>query len=103
VINNLVNLYPDDSVTLHGPLVGRVLTGVVRATRRSARLLVANANAVADNAREALGFEADRVRVVYDGLDLGRFRDAPPADLSAVGIGPDERVCISVCRRRALA
>lgn len=98
VINNLVNLYPDDSTALHGRLAGQVLTGVVRTTRRAARLLVANANAVAENARETFGAPDDRVRVIYDGIDLTRWRAAAPADLSAVGVGSSDPVAATVAR-----
>ncbi|HZN13559.1 MAG TPA: glycosyltransferase [Acidimicrobiales bacterium] len=98
VLNNLVNLYPDDSVALHGAAAGRVLTGLVRASRRAARLLVANAEAVAANASEVFGAPPGAVRVVYDGLDLDRFSGAAPANLSGVGVGPIDRVCVSVTR-----
>lgn len=98
VINNLVNLYPDDSTALHGVVAGRVLTGLVRATRRAARLLVANADAVAVNARQAFGAPADRVRVIYDGIDVARWHAAPPADLSSVGIAAGDRVAATVAR-----
>jgi glycosyltransferase involved in cell wall biosynthesis len=98
VINNLVNLYPDDSVALHGAATGRALTTLVRASRRAARLLVANAEAVAANARDVFGGPTDRVRVVYDGLDLSRFQGAAPTDLSEIGIAAEHRVCLSVAR-----
>jgi glycosyltransferase involved in cell wall biosynthesis len=98
VVNNLVNLYPHDSVALHGPVAGRVLTSLVRTTRRAARLLVANAEAVADNTRAVFAPPPDRVRVVYDGLDLARFGAAPPADLSAIGIDRRATVALSVAR-----
>jgi glycosyltransferase involved in cell wall biosynthesis len=98
VINNLVNLYPDDSIALHGRVTGSVLTAMVRASRRAARLLVANAEAVAANARAVFDAPDDRVRVVYDGVDLDAWGGAPPADLSGIGVGPEARVCLSVAR-----
>jgi glycosyltransferase involved in cell wall biosynthesis len=98
VINNLVNMYPDDSVAMHGRVTGQVLTGLVRASRRAARLLVANAEAVAANARDVFNAPAQQVRVVYDGLDLARFQGAAPADLSAIGIDAGARVCLCVGR-----
>ncbi len=98
VLNNLVNLYPDDSVALHGRVAGQMLTTLVRATRGAARLVVANAEAVAVNARAAFAAAPDRVRVVYDGIELDRWRGAVPADLSAHGIGPSDRVCACVAR-----
>jgi glycosyltransferase involved in cell wall biosynthesis len=96
VLNNIVNMYPDDSVALHGPVAGTVLTALVRRTQRWARVLVANANTVADNVRATFG--ADGVRVVYDGLDLARFQEAAPADLSGIGVRPTDRVALSVAR-----
>nr|MBA3655653.1 glycosyltransferase [Actinomycetota bacterium] len=98
VLNNIVNLYPDDSVGLHGPVAGAVLTSLVRRTGRAARLLVANAEAVAANVRSVFAPAPDRVRVVYDGLDLARFADAAPADLRPVGIGAADRVALCVAR-----
>ena len=98
VLNNLVNLYPDDSIALHGRTTGQVLTALVRATRRAARLLVANAEAVAENARDVFGTPPEQLRVVYDGVDLARWQNAVPADLSAFGIAPADRVCLTVAR-----
>ncbi len=98
VVNNLVNLYPDDSIALHGRTTGQVLTAMVKATRRAARLLVANAEAVAANSREVFAIPPERVRVIYDGVDLSRWGDAAPADLSEIGIPSGERVCLTVAR-----
>jgi glycosyltransferase involved in cell wall biosynthesis len=98
VLNNLVNLYPDDSVTMHGRAAGRMLTALVRATRRAARLLVANADAVAANARDVFAAPPDHVRVVYDGIELDRWAGARPADLAAHGITPSAIVCLTVAR-----
>jgi glycosyltransferase involved in cell wall biosynthesis len=64
-------------------------------------LFVANAHTVADNLRIAFAPEPDRVRVVYDGLDLARFRGVPAVDLSAIGIAPTDRVVLSVARLHA--
>jgi glycosyltransferase involved in cell wall biosynthesis len=36
--------------------------------------------------------------VIYDGLPLERWLDVPPADLSALGIGPDDVVCLTVAK-----
>lgn len=98
VVNNLVNLYPDDSIALHGPAAGQVLTTMVRASRRAARVLVANAEAVAANAREVFRTPPERLRVIYDGVDVARWRGAFPADLAWLGIGPDDAVCLTVAR-----
>jgi glycosyltransferase involved in cell wall biosynthesis len=98
VLNNLVNLYPHDSVALHGRAAGGVLVSLTKATGRAARLFVANAEAVADNARATFGLPEDRVRVVYDGLDLSRWADAAPADLGALGISVDDVVGACVAR-----
>jgi glycosyltransferase involved in cell wall biosynthesis len=98
VVNNLVNLYPDDSIAMHGQLAGTVLTGLVRATRRAAAVVVANAEAVAVNAREVFAAAPERVRVVYDGIDLDRFQGRTPADLRNIGIEAGDTVCVSVAR-----
>ena len=98
VLNNIVNLYPHDSVAMHGAVTATALMSLVRATKRWTRLFVANAHTVADNVRDTFAPGPDRVRVVYDGLDLARFRHAPPADLASIGIGTGDRVVLSVAR-----
>ena len=98
VINNIVNLYPDDCLARLGPFLGRAVMTVARATSSAARLFVANAKAVAVNTAEAFGVPPDRVRVVYDGLPLERWSASAPPDLSPYGIGPENVVCLTVAR-----
>jgi glycosyltransferase involved in cell wall biosynthesis len=98
VVNNIVNLYPEDCLVRLGPVAGRGVMRLARGTQGAARLFVANARAIADNVREAFGVSADRVRVVYDGLALEEWREAPPADLSGEGISDDDVVCLTVAR-----
>jgi glycosyltransferase involved in cell wall biosynthesis len=98
VVNNIVNVYPDDCLVRLGPVVGRAVMTLSRLTRGAARLFVANARAVADNTREAFGVTPERVQVVYDGLLLDRWARASPADLSAHGITTSDRVCLAVSR-----
>jgi hypothetical protein len=54
VINNVVNLYPEDCLVRLGPVVGRGVMALARLTRGAARLFVANARAVADKDRKSV-------------------------------------------------
>jgi glycosyltransferase involved in cell wall biosynthesis len=98
VINNIVNLYPEDCLVRLGPLGGRAIMSLARRTTGAARLFVANARAIAENTRSAFGVPQDRIRVVYDGLELDHWRNATPADLSHAGVSPDDFVCLTVAR-----
>jgi glycosyltransferase involved in cell wall biosynthesis len=98
VINNIVNIYPDDCLVRLGPVFGRGAMILSRWTARAARLFVANANAVAENTSSAFDVPRDRVRVVYDGVDIARWQGAPPADLRSHGVANDDRVCLTVTR-----
>jgi glycosyltransferase involved in cell wall biosynthesis len=98
VINNVVNLYPQDCLVRLGPVVGRVTMAAAKATSRAVRAFVANSDAVADNVSTAFGVARADVRLVYDGIDLGRYAHTPPADLSSIGISADTRVCLTVAR-----
>ncbi len=71
---------------------------VAKATSRAVRVFVANSRAVADNVSIAFGVARDRVRLVYDGVDLGRWAQAPATDLSSIGISSGTRVCLTVAR-----
>jgi len=98
VINNVVNLYPEDCLVRLGPVVGRVTMTVAKTSSRAVRMFVANSDAVAHNVSTAFGVARGRVRLVYDGVDLGRWKDTSPADLSSIGISSDKRVCLTVAR-----
>lgn len=98
VINNIVNLYPDDSLVRLGPVMGRLEMMATKYTGKAARLFVANSKAVGTNTATAFGLSPDRIRVVYDGLLLDRWTDARPADLTSHGVAPEHRVCLSVTR-----
>ena len=98
VINNIVNLYPEDCLVRLGPVVGRATMSVLRHTRGAVRLFVANARAVASNTQAAFKVPSDRVGVVYDGLPLEPWTGATPADLSSVGVGQQDTVCLTVAR-----
>lgn len=101
VVNNVVNVYPNDCLALHGPLAGRAVMAVARATRWSSRLFVANAQAVATSTMAAFGVPAERVRVIYDGLRLDGWGDVKPVDLTEHGVAPDHAVCLTVARLHA--
>jgi glycosyltransferase involved in cell wall biosynthesis len=98
VINNIVNLYPDDCLVRLGPVVGRATMSLLRLTRGSVRLFVTNAQAVSANTQVAFHAPPDRVEVVYDGLELEPWTGASPADLSSYGIGSQDAVCLTVAR-----
>lgn len=98
VVNNVVNLYPDDCLAQHGPVLGRAVMAVARATARATRLFVANAEAVARNTGAAFRVPEERMRVVYDGIRVDEWAGATAADLTAWGIGADEVVCLTVAR-----
>ena len=101
VINNVVNLYPDDCIVRLGPAAGRGAMSLARSTKGAVRLFVANAEAVASNTGIAFGVPPERIRVVYDGLDLAAWAGAPPADLSGYGVTPGHTVCLTVARLHA--
>ncbi|MBA2274792.1 MAG: glycosyltransferase [Actinobacteria bacterium] len=101
VINNVVNLYPDDCLVRLGPAAGRGAMLLARSTRGAVRLFVANAEAVASNTGAAFGVPPERIRVVYDGLDLGAWAGGTPTDLSGYGISPEHTVCLTVARLHA--
>ncbi|MGH8896664.1 MAG: glycosyltransferase [Egibacteraceae bacterium] len=96
VVNNPVNLYPDDCLTQHGPVVGRAVMALARAGRRATRLFVANAQAVAANVQTAFRVPAERIQVIYDGIRLEPWAGAHPADLG--GVSPTDLVCLTVAR-----
>ena len=98
VINNIVNLYPDDCLVRLGPRLGHATMLLLRSTRGAVRLFIANAQAVATNTQSAFYIPAGRVQVVYDGLQLESWTGAPPADLSSYGIGERDVICLTVAR-----
>jgi glycosyltransferase involved in cell wall biosynthesis len=98
VINNIVNLYPEDCLVRLGPVVGRGVMAVATATTGAVRVFVANASAVADNTAHAFRVPRRRVRVVLDGIDLDPWTSAPPTDLSAFGVSDRDTVCLTVAR-----
>ncbi len=97
VINNIVNLYPQDCLVRLGPVLGRVTMAAARRTASRAELFVANARAVAENTSVAFGVDPERVKVIHDGIDPGRWGSAEPADLSEFGIafGAPLAVCVA--------
>ena len=101
VINNVVNLYPDDCLVRLGPAAGRGAMSLARSTQGAVRLFVANAEAVASNTGVAFGVPPDRIRVVYDGLELAAWAAGSPADLTEWGISPEKTVCLTVARLHA--
>lgn len=98
VVNNIVNVYPQDCLVRLGPVIGRAVMALSRMSRGAARLFVANARAVADNTQEAFGVAPERVQVVYDGLLLDHWATASPADMSSYGISASDPVCLAVSR-----
>jgi glycosyltransferase involved in cell wall biosynthesis len=98
VINNIVNLYPDDCLVRLGPVVGRgVMAGTI-ATAGAVAMFVANSSAVADNTTRAFRVPRRRVRVILDGIDVDLWTAAAPADLSAQSIRDEDTVCLTVAR-----
>jgi glycosyltransferase involved in cell wall biosynthesis len=98
VVTNIVNLYPEDCIVRLGPVTGRAVMALARATNRATRLFVANAQAVAENTQVAFGVPPERIRVIYDGLPLDDWGDAVHADLSSLGIAPNDFVCLTVAK-----
>lgn len=98
VVNNIVNLYPDDSLTWHGPVKGRVVLAIFKWTTRPVNSFVANAAALTESIATAFGVGRDRIEVVHDGIRLEHFSEAAPADLESLGVGPDDPVCLTVAR-----
>ena len=98
VINNIVNLYPDDCLVRLGPVAGRGVMAVTIATAGAVHMFVANSSAVADNTTHAFRVPRRRVRVILDGIDVDPWAAAVPADLSAHSIRDGDTVCLTVAR-----
>jgi glycosyltransferase involved in cell wall biosynthesis len=62
--------------------LGLIVAGERVATRMT-DLLIANANAVADDVVRTEGVARDKIRVVYNGLADSSFEPAPPAELAS--------------------
>jgi hypothetical protein len=71
VINNTVNLYPDDCLVRLGPVVGRGVMAVSIATAGAVQMFVANSSAVADNTTRAFRVRRRRVGPAVRGGRLG--------------------------------
>jgi glycosyltransferase involved in cell wall biosynthesis len=98
VINNTVNLYPDDCLVRLGPVVGRGVMALTIATAGAVEMFVANSSAVADNTTRAFRVPRRRVHVVLDGIDVDPWAAAVPADLSDHLIHDGDTVCLTVAR-----
>jgi glycosyltransferase involved in cell wall biosynthesis len=70
---------------------------VERWATRSAAQHVCVSQSVADFYRQR-GFDAQKLVVIPNGIDVARWRDAPPAELSQFGIPPGQRAIIFVGR-----
>jgi glycosyltransferase involved in cell wall biosynthesis len=98
VINNVVNVYPDDCLVRLGPVVGRGVMALATATKGAVRMFVANSSAVAANTRVAFGIPGGRVGVILDGIRLDSWVEAMPADLASHSIAERDTVCLTVAR-----
>lgn len=98
VINNIVNLYPDDSLTWHGPVKGRAVLSIARATRSPVSMFVANARALTPSIGTVFGVPEERIRVIHDGIRLEPWQGAMRADLGPQGIHDDRPVCFTAAR-----
>jgi glycosyltransferase involved in cell wall biosynthesis len=98
VINNIVNLYPDDSLTWHGPLKGKIVLGLARATRAPVARYIANAHALTEPLRRTFHINPERIGVIHDGIPLGPWANAAPANLESWGIGDDHFVVFTAAR-----
>lgn len=91
--------------------IGDVVTGIRVAERRSrwrlwaerfsgrmARRHICVSQDVATFSRERTRLDVDRIRVVPNGVDVGRFDRATPRDLSQQGVPADHHVIASVGR-----
>ena len=54
--------------------------------------------AVADFSTETSGLNAGKILVIPNGVDLEKFRDVPPADLTSFGIPPGAKTLLTVGR-----
>lgn len=96
VVTNIVNMYPDDCLAQHGPIAGRLVMEAARRTKGGTTVFAVNAQALAGNVQDAFDVPASAVQVVYDGIDLERWRGAEP--VSIPGVGDDDKVCLTVAR-----
>lgn len=69
-----------------------------RVTDRLVKRHVCVSRAVARFSQVEGGLSAEKLVVIPNGVDLLRYADAPPADLSPAGIAPDRRVVACVGR-----
>ena len=53
---------------------------------------------VARHTRRFAGVPDSRLRIIPNGIDLDRFADAPPADLTTLGLDPNRKTIVSVGR-----
>jgi glycosyltransferase involved in cell wall biosynthesis len=91
--------------TYHGSWtegVGRAELRFRRFLDSRATAIVANSCATRDHVVHDIRLAADRIRVIYNGVDLTRFRPPSPAERqaarAALGLGPDELVVGTVAR-----
>jgi glycosyltransferase involved in cell wall biosynthesis len=77
VVVNVANMYSHHFPAQHGPALGAVLLSVERATRALVDVWVANSRAAADDFARVMRLPPQRVEVVPNAVDAGRFL-APP-------------------------
>lgn len=95
-VTNIVNMYPQDCLAQHGPVLGRAVMAAALLTKRATTLFAVNAAALAANVREAFGVSASDIRLVYDGIDLSRWNGVEPANIP--GVSDSDIVCLTVAR-----
>ena len=98
VVNNVVNLYPDDTLNWHGPVKGRIVLSLARRTSGWAEIFVANAEGIVPSIEKTFDVERERIRVVHDGIDLDLWTQHTPTDLSHLDITPQHRVVLTTAR-----
>ena len=98
VVNNVVNLYPDDTLNWHGPVKGKLVLSLARRTSGLVSRFVANAEGIVRSIENTFDVEPGRISVIHDGIDLEKWIDRPPSDLSGMGIGPQHKVILSTAR-----
>ncbi len=76
-------------------VVFRAYMAMERQVVRHAAMIIALGEPVKKAVIEEKGVPADRVRVIYPGIDLGEY-DAPGAPASIPGIGPEHKVIMYV-------
>src|SRR5688500_8984434 len=76
LINNIVNVHPNDTFALHGTAKGSLVMLLYKATMPRGLSVVVNARALVEPTARVLRMDPGDVRVIHDGIDMQPFQQA---------------------------